>query len=76
MKFATILLVASATAYNLSNQDRLYNLMQTSTEAAPNCPEPLEISEDELHYQLGQFSRHFDMKFWDNAMKIKGELAK
>ena len=47
------------------------------TEATPaECPEPLEISEEELNYQLGQFSRHFDMKFWDNAMKIKDELSK
>ena len=40
------------------------------------CPEPLEISEDNLHYQLGEFSRNFEMVNWDNAMHIKGELAK
>ena len=62
-------------AYNLgnNNQQKLYELMQLND---PACPEPLEISEEELNYQLGQFSRHFDMKFWDNAMKIKDELSK
>ena len=41
---------------------------------APACPPPLEISEDELAYQLGEFSRNFDMHNWDNAMEIKGKL--
>ena len=53
--------------------------MQLETEADPkkkDCPEPLEISEDELHYQLGEFSRSFEMKYWDNAMKIKDGLSK
>ena len=65
MKFATLLLVA-ATA----------SALKLSAEPAKNCPEPLEISEDELHYQLGEFSRSFEMKNWDNAMKIKDELSK
>ena len=43
---------------------------------ASECPEPLEISEEEMTFQLGEFSRHFDQKFWDNAMKIKDELSK
>ena len=42
----------------------------------PACPEPLAATEDELHYQLGEFSRNFDMKNWGNAMYIKGELGK
>ena len=39
------------------------------------CPPPLDISEGELDYQLGEFSRNFDMKNWDNAMEIKGKLG-
>ena len=79
MKFTTAIFlagaVASVDAYNLANnnQQRLYALMQTHS---AECPEPLEISEEEMNYQLGEFSRHFDMKFWDNAMKIKEELGK
>ena len=40
------------------------------------CPEPLEISEDSLHYQLGEFSRNFEKVNWDNAMEIKKGLNK
>ena len=41
-----------------------------------DCPEPLEISEEELHYQLGEFSRNFNMDNWDNAMEVKKGLGK
>ena len=40
------------------------------------CPEPLEMTEEELHYQLGEFSRNFAMENWNDAMKIKAELEK
>merc|ERR1712070_1355883 len=33
-------------------------------------------TEDELQYQLGEFSRNFNMENWKNAMKIKEELEK
>ena len=60
MKFATLLfcgLVASASAIEISdNQEKLYELMQLQT---GECPKPLEITEDEMHYQLGEFSRNF-----------------
>ena len=72
MKF-TALLMLGATASAFNNQEKLYDLMQLQTE---ECPEPLEISEDELHYQLGEFSRNFNMEHWNNAMKIKEELSK
>ena len=36
-----------------------------------DCPAPVEMTEDNLHYQLGEFSRNFEMKHWKNAMKIK-----
>ena len=33
------------------------------------------MDEEELHHQLGLFSRNFDMSNWQNAMKIKSSLA-
>ena len=42
---------------------------------AETCPPPLEISEDNMHYQLGEFSRNFQMENWKNAMTIKGKLG-
>lgn len=72
MKFASVIaaLVASTQAVS-DNQDKLFILMQLN-----NCPPPLEISDDNLHYQLGEFSRNFQMVNWDNAMHIAGELRK
>ena len=67
MKFASIALVAVAAATQKHNQVMLYNLMQLEEQGAPACPPPLAITEDELNYQLGEFSRNFDMKNWDNA---------
>jgi hypothetical protein len=74
MKFATALLFAGAASANIShNQEKLYEIMNLQT---TDCPPPLEISEEELAYQLGQFSRNFEMVNWNNAMQIAGELAK
>ena len=72
MKFiiATLAALAVTSASYTDNQQKLYNLMQLQKD----CPEPLEISEDELHYQLGEFSRNFDLQNWDNAMEIKKKL--
>merc|ERR1719263_1519939 len=70
MKFAAMLGAAAAITHEISNQEMLYEI-----NFLMNCPEPLEISEDNLHYQLGEFSRNFDMENWDNAMHIKDELA-
>ena len=44
--------------------------------SAEPCEEALEVSEKELNIQLDYFSRKFDMKNYDNAMKIYGELKK
>ena len=41
---------------------------------AEPCAEALEVSEEELNIQLDYFSRNFDMKHYDNAMKIYTEL--
>merc|ERR1719460_3210054 len=77
MKFVSLLFcgaLASANAMEFSemtNQDKLYDLMQLQ-----NCPKPLEISEDELNYQLGEFSRNFQMENWNNANHILKKLNK
>ena len=75
MKFAALLLcgaIASSAAMGISdNQEMLYEFMQLN-----ECPKPLDITEDEMHYQLGEFSRNFQMENWNNAMHIKGKLNK
>ena len=40
------------------------------------CTEALEVSEEQLNIELDYFSRNFDIKHYNNAMKIYGELAK
>ena len=78
MKFTALLfcgVIASSQAIVSDNQDKLYELMQLNSESA-ECPKPLEIKEEELHYQLGEFSRNFQMENWNNAMYIKKKLAK
>merc|ERR1711981_771117 len=71
MKFIAILgaVAAGDIERHIDNQEFLFELMQLQ-----NCPEPLEISEDNLHYQLGEFSRNFEMENWNNAMHVKGQL--
>ena len=72
MKFTSVIAALMATAMAVQdNQDKLYILMQLN-----NCPPPLEISEDNLNYQLGEFSRNFQMVNWDNANHIATELRK
>ena len=43
---------------------------------AEPCAEPLEISEANLRVELDYFSRRFEKKHYDNAMKIYSELKK
>ena len=81
MKFAALALLGAVSASNISrNQEMLYEIMALQTESqqvdANGCPIPLEITEDEMQYQLGEFSRNFNMDNWDNAMKVKAGLAK
>ena len=49
---------------------------QVQTKDDKGCKPPLDISEDSLHYQLGEFSRNFGIENWNNAMKINAELNK
>ena len=39
-----------------------------------DCPPPLELTQEELNFQLGEFSRNFKMENWDNGIKIKKAL--
>lgn len=76
MKFATALLCAGAVSASVSdNQEMLFEIMNLQTSTEP-CPPPLEITEEELSFQLGQFSRNFEMSAWNNAMEIAAGLAK
>ena len=76
MKFATALLFAGAVTATVSeNQEKLYEIMNLQM-ADPACPPPLEITEEELAFQLGSFSRNFEMTNWNNAMEIAAGLAK
>ena len=43
---------------------------------AEPCEEALPVTEEELKIQLDYFSRRLDIKYYDNAMKIYGELTK
>ena len=43
---------------------------------AEPCEEALDVSEHELNVQLDYFSRRLDIKYYNNAMKIYGELKK
>ena len=36
-----------------------------------DCPPPIELTQEELNYKLGELSRNFKMENWDNAVKIK-----
>lgn len=75
MKFTLVVAalgaLATTEAINISNQAKLYSFMKDS-----ECPEPLEMTEEELQHQMGLFSRTFEMVHWNNAMKIKDELVK
>ena len=74
MKFTIAAVLAlGASAHVNHNQQKLYDFMALQT---GDCPEPLDMTDDELHYQLGEFSRNFNLENWNNAMKIKGELEK
>jgi len=58
MKLTALLAcVAAASAFGVTdNQEKLYDLMQLNS---GECPKPLELTEEEMHYQLGEFSRNF-----------------
>lgn len=49
---------------------------KTTQKAGEPCEEALEVSEAELAIQLDYLSRRCEMVYYDNAMKIYGELKK
>jgi hypothetical protein len=75
LAFVTALLIGAIQPINVdkysnyTNQEKLYISMRD------DCPEVLANTADEMHYQLGQFSRTFDKKNWDNARGIYDHLA-
>ena len=75
MKFILALL-GSAAAMQMhstnTNQEKLFILMQM--QKGEDCPPPLELTQEELNFQLGEFSRNFKMESWDNSIKIKKSL--
>eukprot|EP00355_Strombidium_rassoulzadegani_P005361 CAMPEP_0168627186 /NCGR_PEP_ID=MMETSP0449_2-20121227/11081_1 /TAXON_ID=1082188 /ORGANISM="Strombidium rassoulzadegani, Strain ras09" /LENGTH=172 /DNA_ID=CAMNT_0008669331 /DNA_START=1 /DNA_END=519 /DNA_ORIENTATION=- len=74
MKFAQLALFFAGAAQALKLTS---NSQQTALEqVADPCEEALEVSKEELEIQLDYFSRTFDRKFYDNAMKIHEELVK
>ena len=40
------------------------------------CPEPLEISVEEMNIRMDFFSRTFDKRWYNDSMKIWDELKK
>ena len=50
--------------------------LKLAAESAQPCEEALEVTVDQLNIELDYFSRNFDRKHYDNAMKIYAQLAK
>ena len=71
MRFSS-LLVAIGVASAASLAQRPIRLSATGEP----CEEALEVSPEELAIQLDYFSRRLDIKYYNNAMNIAGELAK
>ena len=67
MKFymvaALVALAEGAKISKMSNQEKLYL-------AIKDC----DKTEEDMNYEMGQFSRTFDLKHWENAMDIYGNL--
>ena len=51
-------------------------LRQSLAQSAEPCEEALEITAANMNAEMDYFSRSFDVKHYDNAMKIFGELKK
>ena len=85
MKYSTVALlflgVLSTQAINQKNLVRLVDeedgdtgIIDALTPQKGACEERLWISKDEMEWQMDQFSRHFNIKNYQNAMKIADEL--
>ena len=72
MKYSTVLVAFLGLAQGL----RIKEALVDPPTFINNCEEALEVSVDELNIQLDYFSRNFDKKYYNNAMKIYDELKK
>ena len=50
-------------------------IIDALTPAKGKCAERLWLSQDELEWQMDQFSRKFDKKNYDNAVFIAGKIG-
>ena len=85
MKYSTVALlflgvlstqaIQHKTAYKLSaEEDGDDGIIDALTPQKGHCEERLWINPDEMEWQMDQFSRKFDIKNYNNAMKIADEL--
>ena len=66
-------MVAAAAAINLSEQTQYDSgIIDALTPGKGDCEERLWIDQNELNWQIDQFSRKFDKKNYDNAVTIAG----
>ena len=72
MKYSIVLIALLGLASGL----RIKEALQDPPTFINNCEEALEVSVEELNIQLDYFSRNFDKKYYNNAMKIYDELKK
>ena len=69
-------LVAAAAAVKLSEQTQYDSgIIDALTPGKGDCEERLWIDQNELNWQIDQFSRKFDKKNYDNAVTIAGKLG-
>ena len=71
MKYSLVLVALLGLTQAINRQSS-----QTLLQLNDPCEEALDVSVEELNIQLDYFSRRLDMKYYDNAMKIYGELKK
>ena len=50
-------------------------VLDALTSKEGQCDERLWMNKDEMDWQMDMFSRNFDLKHWENAMKISTELG-
>ena len=79
--FVALALVGYATATQSSAQNLIDlqgddGIIDALTPQAGACEPRLWISQDEMDWQMDQFSRHFNKKNYENAMEIAKELGK
>lgn len=80
--FVALALVGYATATQSSAQNLIDlqkgddGIIDALTPQAGACEPRLWLSQDEMDWQMDQFSRHFKKKNYENAMEIAKKLGK